>query len=272
MDRPDDDRAGRLLPDAAPTPPRSGWPTTRASFPIVEVDATYYALPARADGRAVGRADAARLHLRRQGARADDRPADRDQATAEGHPRGAPRRARRARPAIYAKDLPAELRDEVWRASPTGSSRSREAGQLGLDPAPVPALVLPSSREPRRDPRGARAACARRACCGGRVPQRVLVQREEPRADAALPRGQRDPARHGRRAAGLQEQRAADRRGDLARTWRSSASTAAATATWEATGIPTVERFRYLYDRGRAGRVGAAHPRGGRSRRATCTS
>ena len=34
----------------------------RREFPLVEVDATYYALPAAADGRAVGRAHAARLH------------------------------------------------------------------------------------------------------------------------------------------------------------------------------------------------------------------
>ena len=46
--------------------------------------------------QAVGRPDAARLHLRHQGARADDRPGHRDEAPAEGDPRRAPRPSSRA--------------------------------------------------------------------------------------------------------------------------------------------------------------------------------
>ena len=34
--------------------PRSGWPTTPATFPVVEIDATYYALPSRAGSRRPG--------------------------------------------------------------------------------------------------------------------------------------------------------------------------------------------------------------------------
>src|SRR5918912_1400969 len=44
--------------------------------------------------RAVGRTDASGLHLRHQGARVDDRAADRDEAAAEGHSDGTPARAR----------------------------------------------------------------------------------------------------------------------------------------------------------------------------------
>ena len=44
------------------------------------------------------------------------------------------------------------------------------------------------------------------------------------------------------------------------------------TATWEATGVPTVERFRYLYEARRAGGVGAAGPRGRHAGARTPTS
>ena len=47
MDGPDDDGARRLLPAEARHAPRSGSPTTPRTFPVVEVDATYYALPSR---------------------------------------------------------------------------------------------------------------------------------------------------------------------------------------------------------------------------------
>ena len=44
------------------------------------------------------------------------------------------------------------------------------------------------------------------------------------------------------------------------------------TETWEAKGIQTVERFRYLYDREELESLGAAGPGGGRARRRTRTS
>ena len=108
------------------------------------------------DGGAVAGAHAARLHVRHQGPRADDRPADRDEAAAEGHPDGAAAGARsqgaplRPRPAGRAvgRDLAAVP------GGPRAAARGRPAR---LDPAPVPALVLPVVGELGGDPRGPRA-------------------------------------------------------------------------------------------------------------------
>ena len=147
----------RLLPDVRRRPPRSGSSTTPSTFPLVEVDATYYALPVGRDGRAVGRAHAARLHVRHQGARADDRPGHRDEAPAEGHPRRACRSPSRPSRGSTPRTCRRSCSTRSGRRSATASSRSREAGQLGLDPAPVPALVLPVVGEPGGDRGGGRA-------------------------------------------------------------------------------------------------------------------
>ncbi len=97
-----------------------------------------------ADGRAVGRADAARLHLRHQGARADDRSADRGQAAAQGPARGAARRAGRqvadlrqgpARRASATRSGPASrTRSSRW-PRPASWARSCSSTRAGSSPA-----------------------------------------------------------------------------------------------------------------------------------------
>ncbi len=99
-------------------------------FPLVEVDATYYALPSERT---------AALWVERT-------PPDfvfdvKAHALMTGQPtetKRLPKVLREALPVeleakarIYAKDLPDELRDEVWRAFATGLEPLRAAGQLG---------------------------------------------------------------------------------------------------------------------------------------------
>ena len=85
----------------------------------------------------------------------------------------------------------------------------------GLDPPPVPALVLHQLGEPGCD-RGSHGTASRRGPDGrGGVPQRELVQREEHRSDAALPWRSQDPAGGHRRPAGLQVEHPARDRGAI---------------------------------------------------------
>ena len=141
--------------------------------------------------RAVGRADAARLRVRHQGPRAAHRPAHRDEAAAEGDP-GCVARELQAKPRLYAKDLPGELREEVWAPVRRRARAARGVGQLGAVFLQYPKWFFTARRAARPDPPRRTAAhppyglLPRR-----RVPQRDVVQREEHRADAALPRATR---------------------------------------------------------------------------------
>ena len=96
------------------------------------------------------------------------------------------------------------------RCSGTASSRSRERGQLGSILLQYPNWFFPSSEN-----RAAIEDAVERLdgmTLRGRVPQRLVAQREERRADArASSRTRNIAVRHGRRAAGLQEQRPAGR-------------------------------------------------------------
>ena len=221
-------------------------------FPLVEVDATYYALPARRTARAVGRAHAAGLHVRHQGPRADDRPADRDEAAAEGPARGAPRGARReAR--IYAKDLPDELRDDVWARFVDGLEPLHEAGQLGSILLQYPRWFFTSSENRDAIEERRRAAARRRDDRAVEFRNATWFNEKNLERTIAFLGERRDPARHGRRAAGLQVERAADRRPATSPDLAVVRFHGRRTETWEAKGIPTVERFRYLYDEGELG-------------------
>ena len=110
----------------------------------------------RRHGQAVGRSDAARLRLRHQGPRADDRPGHRDETPAEGHPRRASGACR-----DQGEDLrqgPSARRPRRRLAGVPGRAGAARRGRPArLDPAPVPALVLPLVGEPGRD-RGGRGA------------------------------------------------------------------------------------------------------------------
>ena len=153
-----------------------------------------------------------------------------------------------AKSRIYAKDLPDDIRDEVWARFADALEPLGRGRPAGLDPAPVPALVLHQLGEPRHDrgrdgpaavppawsarsssgaPAGStrRTSSGRCAFLGDRAIPLVVVDGPQgfkssvppvvaaPSPDLAIVRF------HGRRG-----------------------------ATWEAKGVQTVERFRYLYD------------------------
>lgn len=115
-----------------------------ATFPIVEVDATYYALPAERTARLwVDRTPPdftfdikAHALMTGQGTETRRLPkAIRDELPVE----------LRAKSRIYARDLPAELDDEVWAMFRAGLEPLAERGQLGSILLQFPRWVFPSS-------------------------------------------------------------------------------------------------------------------------------
>jgi uncharacterized protein YecE (DUF72 family) len=115
-----------------------------STFPVVEVDATYYALPAERT---------AQLWV-------DRTPPDftfdiKAHALMTGHgteTKRLPKAIREALPdelkaktRIYAKDLPAELQDEVWTMFRDGLAPLAKRGQLGSILLQYPKWVFPSS-------------------------------------------------------------------------------------------------------------------------------
>src|SRR5262245_35581188 len=113
-------------------------------FPVVEVDATYYALPSRRT---------AELWVERT-------PPDfvfdiKAHALMTGQPtetKRLPKDLRAALPAdvaaksrIYAKDLPEDLRDQVWQWFADGLAPLKEAGQLGWILLQYPRWCITSS-------------------------------------------------------------------------------------------------------------------------------
>ncbi len=115
-----------------------------STFPLVEVDATYYALPsAKTSQLWVERTPAdftfdikAHALMTGQGTETKRLP----RAIREALPEPAAARSR-----IYAKDLPPELLDEVWAAFRDGLEPLREAGQLGSILLQFPRWFFPSS-------------------------------------------------------------------------------------------------------------------------------
>ncbi len=214
-------------------------------FPVVEVDATYYALPVPAT---------AELWVRRT-------PPDftfdvKAHALMTGQPsepRRLPKRLREALPAdlaakprFYAKDLPPELRDEVWRLFAEGIEPLRASGQLGSVLLQYPRWVFPSS-EARDAILEARQRLGGLACAVEFRSAAWLNEKNAERtlrflSDHAIPFAMVDgpqglassmPPVAAVTSPELALVRFHGRRAD----------------TWEAQGIPTVERFRYLYDR-----------------------
>jgi uncharacterized protein YecE (DUF72 family) len=217
-------------------------------FPIVEVDATYYALPTRRMGEA---------WLERT-------PPDftfdiKAHALMTGQPsevKRLPKELREALPAelldkkrVYGRDLPAEIYDAIWEQFLDALKPLHSAGKLGAIFLQYPRWFFPSNES-----RDAIVAARERL---GDVPMAVefrhgswfneknadrtirflekyeipFVMVDEPQTKTALPpisavtSPQLAVVRfHGRR-----------------------------TETWEAKGIPVVERFRYLYDEGELG-------------------
>src|SRR5204863_331472 len=120
-----------------------------SQFPVVEVDATYYALP---------REHQSKLWAERT---PEDFVMDvKAHALMTGQPtevKRLPKDIRDALPEklkekarIYGKDLPAELHDEVWNAFKQGVEPLRAAGRLGAIFLQFPRWVFPSSEARER--------------------------------------------------------------------------------------------------------------------------
>ncbi len=238
---------GVFYPDAADTAEeRLGYYASR--FPIVEVDATYYALPSRRT---------AELWVERT-------PPDftfdiKAHALMTGQPtevKRLPKDLREALPIelvekarIYAKDLPDELDAEVWSRFVDALEPLRDAGQLGSILLQYPRWFFTSSEN--RDAIEAATGRLRDAGLVGAVEfrsaswfnekniertLRFLGDRNIPLVVVDGPQGFKSsvPAVVEAPSPDLAIIRFHGRR----------------TATWEARGIQTVERFRYLYDTG----------------------
>ena len=216
-----------------------------SQFPLVEVDATYYALPVRRTSE---------LWVERT-------PPDfvfdiKAHALLTGQPteiKRLPKPIREALPAelhekrrIYARDLPAEIRDEVWRTFLDGLEPLGAAGQLGAVILQYPRWFFPISEsreqilEARERLGEVRSAVELRNASwfnekNAERTLRFLTDNAIPFVIVDEPQGMRSSVPpvvsvtsptlavvrfHGRRA-----------------------------ETWEKQGIPVVERFRYLYDR-----------------------
>ena len=220
-------------------------------FPLVEVDATYYALPVRRT---------AELWVQRT-------PPDftfdvKAHALMTGQPtetKRLPKDLRAALPAelaakprLYAKDLPDELRDDVWAWFADGLEPLVEAGQLGSILLQYPRWFFTSSEN-----RATIEESVERLRGAGMTPavefrsaswfneknlERTLgflADRKIPLVLVDGPQGFKSsvPALSATTSPELAVIRFHGRR----------------TETWEAQGIPVVERFRYLYDEGELG-------------------
>jgi uncharacterized protein YecE (DUF72 family) len=216
-----------------------------SQFPIVEVDATYYALPSVRTSRLwVERTPPDFLFDVKAHALMTGQPSE---------PRRLPKVLREALPGelqrksrVYAKDLPAQVRQAVWDFFLAGIAPLRERGQLGSVLLQYPRWIYPSAEaremiEEAKD-RLEGVVCAvefrHRAWLSERNAERTLrflSDRGIPLVMVDAPQGFASSVPpvlavtspelavvrfHGRRA-----------------------------EAWEVPGVPTVERYRYLYDR-----------------------
>jgi uncharacterized protein YecE (DUF72 family) len=215
-----------------------------ARFPVVEVDATYYALPARRTSE-----------LWRERTPPDFTFDIKAHALMTGQPsetRRLPKDLREALPEelaarsrLYAKDLPAEIADELWARFRDGIEPLRDAGQLGSILLQYPRWVFPSSEaraaiveaQERLAPLTVAVEFRSGTWFNERNLERTLRFLEDHHIPLVLvdgPQGHRSslPALDVATSPELAVIRFHGRR----------------TETWEARDIPTVERFRYLYD------------------------
>jgi len=214
-----------------------------ATFPIVEIDATYYALPsARVAAAWVDRTPPdfvfdAKAHALMTGQPTEAKRLPKDI-------RAALPEELAAKPRIYAKDLPAELRDEVWRLYLAGIEPLRASGQLGSILLQFPKWFFPTSEsrdlilEARQRLGKVRSAVEFRSetWFNEKNHERTLAFLTDNSIPLVLvdgPQGLRSsiPPLAAVTSSELAIVRFHGRRVE----------------TWEATGIPVVERFRYLY-------------------------
>jgi uncharacterized protein YecE (DUF72 family) len=214
-----------------------------STFPIVEVDATYYALPAaRVAAAWVERTPPGfifdvKAHALMTGQPTETKRLPKDLRSALPEDLA-------AKPRLYARDLPTELRDEVWRLFLAGLEPLRASGQLGSVLLQYPKWFFPTSYsrdlilEARERLGSVRSAVEFRSETwftekNRERTLRFLTGNSIPFVMVDGPQGLRSSVPpiavvtspdlavirfHGRRV-----------------------------ETWEASGIPVVERFRYLY-------------------------
>jgi uncharacterized protein YecE (DUF72 family) len=214
-----------------------------ATFPIVEIDATYYALPsARVAAAWVDRTPPdfvfdAKAHALMTGQPTETKRLPKDLRAALPEELAAKAR-------IYARDLPDELRDEVWRAYLAGLEPLRASGQLGSILLQFPKWFFPSSEnrdlilDARRRLGDVRSAVEFRSETWFNDKNRdrtlqFLADNSIPLVIVDGPQGLRSsvPPLAAVTSPELAIVRFHGRRVE----------------TWEASGIPVVERFRYLY-------------------------
>ena len=218
-------------------------------FPIVEVDATYYALPSRRQGE---------LWLERTppGFTFDIKA----HALMTGQPsevRRLPKDIRESLPAelldqkrVYARDLPSEIEDEIWDRFLDGVEPLRSSGKLGAIFLQYPRWFFPTSES--------RDEIVRAQDRLGDTPFAV-----ELRHASWFNEKNRE-----RTIAFLDKQQIPFVMVDAPPGTKSSVPPVTVvssprlavvrfhgrrTETWEKSGIPVVERFRYLYDEGELG-------------------
>ncbi len=216
-----------------------------SQFPLVEVDATYYALPARRTSE-----------LWRERTPPDFTFDIKAHALMTGQPtevKRLPKAIREELPAeladrqrIYARDLPRELRDAVWQIFRDGIEPLREGGQLGSILLQYPRWFFPIGKsrdeilEAKEHLGGLRMAVEFRNATwfnekNAERTLRFLSDNQIPFVIVDAPQGMRSsmPPIVAVTSPELSVMRFHGRRAE----------------TWEKPGIPAVERFRYLYDR-----------------------
>ncbi len=214
-----------------------------ATFPIVEIDATYYALPsARTAAAWVERTPPDFVFDAKAYALMTGQPAETKRLPREI--RASLPQDLAARPRLYGRHLPAELRDEIWRLFRAGLEPLRAAGQLGSVLLQYPKWFFPTSEsrdlilEARQRLGEMRAAVEFRSETwfndkNRERTLRFLADNSIPLVLVDGPQGLRSsvPALAAVTSPDLAVVRFHGRRVE----------------TWETPGIPVVERFRYLY-------------------------
>ena len=213
------------------------------TFPIVEVDATYYALLSTRVAEAwVARTPPDFVFDLKAYALMTGQPSE---------PKRLPKDVRKAlpqelaaKPRLYARDLPPELRDEIWRLFLVGLEPLRASGQLGSVLLQYPRWFFPTGE-------------SRDAILEARQRLGIIRSAVELRSETWFNDKNRE-----RTLAFLADNAIPFVMVDGPQGLRSSVPPIVAVTspemavirfhgrrveTWEASGIPVVERFRYLY-------------------------
>jgi probable DNA metabolism protein len=236
--------AGRFYPSEVATPEdRLRFYASR--FPLVEVDSTYYAMPSR--GMAAAWAARTPSHFTfdvKANALMTGHAADVRQLP-DWLRRTLPRE-RAAQRRVYARDLPGELLEEVWRRFLDALAPLREAGKLGavllqfprwFTPSRESAALLRRARERLGDVTGA-VEFRHRSWMEGRIAPRTLALLRDLELAYVIVDAPAGTESSMPSTVAVTSQRLAVVRLHGRRT-----------ATWEARNDPATERYRYLYDR-----------------------